>query len=226
MQREITKLCAESLRSFSQNNFGIQLKSSHAHELVSSYFGYGSRAALLADTKYPISNLRQAEFIVLTPTARVKERRQELKGLPQDLPENLTEGVYLPFYNEKWISHPIWPTLEELGKALADQHLKSKPAYFRDQKVQREGVNLEFYNDLVSITVFREYISPSLLLTFQQGKRGVVEIFYLKRVAGFIGYVKTNHFFTEAATLDAAREKMRDAYGRFISSNQHLLMTV
>ncbi|VTP91756.1 hypothetical protein [Sphingobacterium daejeonense] len=182
--QHITKLCADSLRSFSNEKFGIDLKSSHAHELVAAYFGYSSRAALLADTKYPISNLRQAELIVLIPTAQIKERRNKLNGLSQNLPENIAEGVYLPLYDEKLILHKIWPTLEELGKVLADQHLKSKPAYFRDMKVQRHGVKIERHNDDLAIVVFREYVSPNLLLSFQKGRKGVVEVFNLKRVAG------------------------------------------
>ncbi|MGO1723434.1 MAG: hypothetical protein ACTHY9_12020 [Sphingobacterium sp.] len=56
----------------------------------------------------------------------------------------MAEGVYSPLYDEKWITQTIWPTLEELGKALADQRLKSKPAFFSDLKVQRHGVKLEF----------------------------------------------------------------------------------
>lgn len=210
--QHITKLCADSLRSFSNEKFGIDLKSSHAHELVAAYFGYSSRAALLADTKYPISNLRQAELIVLTPTAQIKERRNKLNGLPQNLPENIAEGVYLPLYDEKLILHKIWQTLEELGKVLADQHLKSKPAYFRDMKVQRHGVKIERHNDDLAIVVFREYVSPNLLLSFQKGRKGVVDVFNLKRIAGYIGYVKKNHHYTEADTLDAAVEKMRDTY--------------
>lgn len=220
MHFEITKSCADSLRSFSQNNFGIQLKSSHAHELVAAYFGYSSRAALLADTACPISNLREAEFIVLTPTAKIKERRKELKELPQNLPDDLAEGVYLPLLNEKLILHTIWPTLENLGIALADQHLKLKPAYFSDQKVQRTGVELEFEGDEVAITVFREYTSPSLLLSFQQGKRAVVAVFTLKRMAGYIGYVKTNYYYADAETMEAAVVKMRDFYHRIITSPQ------
>jgi len=218
--QHITKLCADSLRSFSNEKFGIDLKSSHAHELVAAYFGYSSRAALLADTTCPISNLRQAEFIILTPTDQIKERRNNLNGLPQNLPENIAEGVYLPLYNEKLILHNIWPTLEELGKALADQNLKSKPAYFRDMRVQRHGVKVERHNDEMAIVVFREYVSPSLLLSFQKGRKGVVDVFNLKRVAGYIGYVMRNHHYTEAETLDAAVEKMRDAYHEIITSPQ------
>lgn len=212
MQFEITKKCADSLRSFALNNYGIQLKSSHAHELVAAYFGYSSRASLLSEAKCPITSLRDAEFIILTPTAFIKDRCKGLQGLPENLPKELAEGVYSPLYDEKWITQTIWPTLEELGKALADQHLRSKPAFFSDLKVQRQGVELEFENDEVAIVVFREYISPSLLLSFEQGKKGVVDVFNLKRIAGHIGYVKTGHYSAEAETLDKAIRKMRDGY--------------
>ncbi|MES2111241.1 MAG: YozE family protein [Bacteroidota bacterium] len=227
MQLEITKRCADSLRSFSQNQFGVQIKSSHAHELVAAYMGYSSRAALLADSKCPITNLRQAEILVLTPTAPIRERRAELKGLPENLPDDIAEGVYLPLYNEKWILHKIWPTLEELGKALADQHLKSKPAYFGDQAVQRHGVKLEFHNGEVAIVVFREYVSPSLTLSLMRNvTRSVVDVFLLKRVACHIGYVLAKHHTTEAETLDAAAEKMRDVYHGIISPQSHNEVTL
>ncbi len=221
MQLEITKRCADSLRPFSQNQFGIQIKSSHAHELVAAYMGYSSRAALLADSKCPITNLRQADILVLAPTAPIKERRAELKGLPENLPDDIAEGIYLSLYDENWILHKIWPTFEELGKVLADQHLKSKPAYFRDLKVQRQGVKLEFDDDEVVIAVFREYVSPNLTLSLMKNvTRGVVDVFQLKRVAGHIGYVLANHHLFDAETLDAAVEKMMDVYHRIISSPQ------
>jgi hypothetical protein len=223
MQVEITKRCADSLRSFSQNKFGIQIKSSHAHELVAAYMGYSSRAAMLADAKCPITNLKQADILVLTPTALIKERRAELKGLPENLPDDIAEGVYLPLYDEKWILHKIWPTFEELGKALADQHFKSKPAYFRDLRVQRQGVKLEFDNDGVIILVFREYVSPSLTLSLMRNvTRGVVDVFNVKRVACHIGYASTVHHSFEAESLDTAVVKMMDAYYQINSNPQSL----
>ncbi|OKS88700.1 hypothetical protein [Mucilaginibacter polytrichastri] len=219
MQLDITKRCADSLRTFTQNNYGIQLKSSHAHELVAAYMGYSSRAALLADNKCPITNLREANLLILTPTAPIKERRTKLEGLPENLPDDIAEGVYLPLYDEKWILHKIWPTLEYLGKALADQHIQSKPLFYRDQAVQREGVKLEFHNGEVAIAVFREYVSPSLTLSSMRNvTRGVVDVFQLRRVACHIGYVLADHHSAEAETLDAAIVKMRDIYHGIISS--------
>ncbi|WP_185210783.1 hypothetical protein [Sphingobacterium mizutaii] len=154
------------------------------------------------------------------PTAFINDRCKGLQGLPENLPRKLAEGVYSPLYDEKWIRQTIWPTLEELGKALADQHLRSKPTFFSDLKVQRQGVELEFENDEAAIVVFREYISPSLLLSFGQGKRGVVDVFNLKRIAGRIGYVKTGHYSAEAETLDKAILKMRAGYKKIIDSAQ------
>ena len=223
MQLEITKKCADSLRSFAQNNYGIQIKSSHAHELVAAYFGYSSRAALLADTKSPITNLIKSEFVVLTPTAAFKERCKELKGLPENLPHELVEGVYSPLYDEnnKNILTKIWPNVEELGKDLADRYAYLNPYHSAFNKLQRQGIKVEFENDLVAVFVFREYVNPGLALA--SGKnvlRGVVDVFHLKRIAGFIGYVQDNHFSTEAESLDAARIKMRDLYHKIINSAQ------
>lgn len=219
MQLDISKRCADSLRAFSLEKFGVQIKSSHAHELVAAYMGYGSRAAMLADTEHPITNLKQADILVLTPTAPIKERRTQLDGLPTDLPDDIAEGVYLPLYDEKWILHKIWPTLEYLGKALADQHIKSKPLFFSDQAVQREGVNSEFHNGEVAIVVFREYVSPRLTLSSMKNvTRGVVDVFQLSRIACHIGYVLANHHSVDAETLDEAIVKMRDVYHQIISS--------
>lgn len=218
MQFEITKRCADSLRALALSKFGIQLKSSHAHELVAAYFGYSSRASMLADLTSPIYNLPDAEFIVLTPSAEIQERRSKLNGLPPNLPDNLAEGIYLPLYEQKWVKQVIWPTLEELGSALADQYFNSNPFNSSFMKIQRHGVKLEFENKEVAITVFREYVSPSHLLSSQDGKKGVVDVFNLRRIAGKIGYIKTSHYSAEADTLDAAVIKMRDTYYQLINN--------
>lgn len=99
MKLEITKACAESLRAFTQNNYGIQLKSSHAHELVAAYFGYASRAALIADKQYSIDNLADAEIIILNLSAPlVDQRLKSLENLPLELPPSniLAEGITHP----------------------------------------------------------------------------------------------------------------------------------
>ena len=45
MRRDIPKLCADSLRAFTKEKYGIKLKAAHAHEIVAAYLGYRSRNA-------------------------------------------------------------------------------------------------------------------------------------------------------------------------------------
>lgn len=124
MKLEITKACADSLRTFIQNNYGIQLKSSHAHELVAAYLGYSSRAALLADKVCPIDNLNDAEIIVLSGrTHFVEQRLKTLENLPAGLPSSdiLIEGICAPIIASEEFSGKIWANLYEVAIAYADQ---------------------------------------------------------------------------------------------------------
>jgi len=200
---EITKLCADSLRAFTQNNYGIQLKSSHAHEIVAAYFGYSSRAALLADTICPISNLKQAEIVFLSPTALITERRAHLEGFPVELPGDLAEGVYLPLYDQKLILHNVWAHINVLAGFLANERVKNRQL-FHDQRIQSEGIRVERHNEGVRILVLRQYVSPSLLFADLPGRKDIGDVFYLKRVAGHIGYAKADHFVTEAVSFNEA----------------------
>lgn len=214
MKYDIAKECADSLRSFTENHLGVQLKSSHAHELFAAYMGYPSRAALIADTKFPITNLSQAEFIVLQPTAFIKDRCKQLNGLPEEIMDGLTEGLDSPMLLEKWFLHKILPTMEYLALTLANEGMILRGMYFKDQKIQREGVTVEPYKEGVCLRVSREYVSPRRLLSGQQGMRCVVDLIKLKRVAGNVGYTKTGHHWADAETLEAANEKLDNSGGQ------------
>ena len=80
MKREISKLCADSLRTLASEKYGVKLKSAHAHELVAAYFGYGSKNALLADENHPISALAQAEIVVTMPDEFFNKRRMAFRS--------------------------------------------------------------------------------------------------------------------------------------------------
>jgi hypothetical protein len=124
MKHEITKVCADALRAFTQDNYGIQLKSSHAHELVAAYFGYASRAAMLADKNFPIRNLSNAEIIVQNPVQNLVEQRvKTLEGLPLGLPSSdvLAEGVYAPIISKENFFGNLWPNFREAAIALSDE---------------------------------------------------------------------------------------------------------
>lgn len=139
-QHDITKICADSLRNFVKDSHGIKLGASHAHELVAAYFGYKSRAALLADAQYPLSNLGQAQIIVMTSDSFIDQRRTELEGLPPDLPDSYTlgEAVYVPLFADKyWGSSPFPPfrSFEKLAR-----HMVENDENFRESlEILRQG---------------------------------------------------------------------------------------
>ena len=101
----VKKFCTDHLRAFCQNR-GVKLKSAHAHELVAAFFGYKSNAAMLADTLSPIETLAQAQFIVLTPSLFIDQRRKCLEDLPPDLPDTpiLGEELFTCLISEGWFS--------------------------------------------------------------------------------------------------------------------------
>lgn len=186
--QHITKLCADHLRAFVNDNHGVKLKASHAHELVAAFFGYKSRAALLADTRHPLSNLRQAKILVLEPTAPIDQRRQSLQELPADLPNThgLTEGVYGGLIAEKWLLGKIWPTYETLATFLADEYIRQQGLERVYRHPVREGVKVEREEDGVQLIVLRFYQLPLTEGGVQEVD--IITTIKLARVAGHIGY--------------------------------------
>lgn len=188
MQHDITKLCADSLRAFTQDYYGIKLKASHAHELVAAFFGYQSRAALLADTAHPLSNLPKASIIVLCPTEPINQRRQNLQDLSPDLPDTymLAEGAYLGLISEKLLLGKPWPTFELLATFLADQYLRQQNMERVYRAATGEGVKVEFEHDSVHLRVLRFYQLPR-----EEGgvhEVNIITTIKLTRVAAHIGY--------------------------------------
>jgi hypothetical protein len=140
---DITKLCADSLRSFTNDKYGVKLKASHAHEIVAAGFSYQSRAALLADMAYPLSRLQQAEFILLDANLPLVNSR--IKELQLELPDAslLAEGFYSPLLNQKWFVDKIWPSFRDLAVHLVDQRMQEwnrmwqmSPAFEWDMDVE------------------------------------------------------------------------------------------
>ena len=191
MKLEITKACADSLRAFTQNNYGIQLKSSHAHELVAAYFGYSSRAALIADKQCPIGKLTDAEIIILNPSAPlVDQRLKSLENLPLDLPPSdiLAEGVYAPIVANEQFSGKIWPSFHEVAIDLAEER-----AYENLRMMGMNPKEMDWITDVVFIATESDVL---MNVTFDYPanakkplRHSSVEI-TLPRIAGSIGYTK------------------------------------
>lgn len=163
-QHDITKICADSLRSFLNEKHNIKLGSSHAHELVAAFFEYQSRAALLADKTYPLSNLAKAEFILLDPPITfVDQRFKSLEGLPPDLPSSniLVEAIYSAIKNDKKLLEKVQSSFRDLALSLADECLN------REMRMWR--MHSESFNWIKDVTV--EEFENDVLMTVCIGYR-------------------------------------------------------
>ena len=189
MQHNIPKLCADSLRSYLNDKYGIKLKSGHAHEIVAAFFGYKSRIAMLADKKYPVINLDKAKFILLDPpTPFVDQRLKSLEGLSPDLPSSyiLAEGVYSVITGHNELLEKVWPTFTDLATHLAEQRLHQRLSMF---KIDSASIKWEMVVDT-------ELKDGGVLLTVDAGYRTDAGehlkdskyTIHLPRVAANLGY--------------------------------------
>ena len=111
-----SKYCADFLRECYPG-----LKASHAHELVAAFFGYKSRAALLADKS--VDYLDQAH--VLIPDASVlDERRSSLNGLPDNLPrsQQLVDELVQFVQNDELFTGDVWDCFD-VGEYVMEEYL-------------------------------------------------------------------------------------------------------
>lgn len=122
---QITKLCADSLRTFTDDTYGIKLKASHAHEIVAALFGYKSRAALLADTTLPLSQLPRAEFIIHDPTpCNTGFVDQRLKDFGYSMNAfHLADHFRTTLGAETWIKDKLYLSFREVAIHVAEQRL-------------------------------------------------------------------------------------------------------
>lgn len=190
MQQDISKICADSLRTFSSEKYNFKLKASHAHELVAAFFGYSSKNAMVADTRYPITNLGRAEIVVMTSDDFIDKRREKLKGLSSELPDNYTLGevIYSSlFTDEWWVSQfPPFRNYEKLAYYL----LENNPAYqetfkfYRNVPMQQIVVVQDSEHDVLIMVLHSPKTSSGEKIVV--GKTNI----YLPRIAGRIGYSK------------------------------------
>ncbi|RYE39349.1 MAG: hypothetical protein EOP48_25890 [Sphingobacteriales bacterium] len=196
MKLEITKACADSLRIFTQNNYGIQLKPTHAHEIVAAYFGYSSRAALIADKECPIGTLRDAELIILNhPMQRLEQRLKTLANLPSGLPSSdvLAATIYETITKTEKLSKNVWTDLKEMAIAYAEDRV------FHNEKMMRmigidSGFDQRELDWLIQVDI--KTMGTDILMTVtynypakaKKPMRHASVAVTLPRIAGNIGY--------------------------------------
>lgn len=198
----IAKLCADQLRAIS-NNYGVKLKSSHAHELVAAFFGYKSKAALLSDTLASIENIGQAQIFVLIPSAFIEERRKCLIDLPSDLPDTyiLGEEMFTFLAAQKMLVANSFPSWRHLSEALTKEYLQKNghlilPRNFGpfekahnifNKPLDDFNLGIETTDNDVKIKVSNRYYGSNHV-NFQF--IDVVLTIKLQRIAGHFGYAK------------------------------------
>lgn len=203
----IAKLCADSLRAISKEKYDVRLKPTHAHELVSAFWGYKSRNSMLADIDYPIDNLINAEIIVMISDEFIDMRRQSLNGLSQELPNSyeLGEAVYSALFNDTWwsSSYPPFKSFEKLARYIIDNDESHKYALrlYRDILID-PIVSVEQGKTEVILTVLHCHKSAEgdTIVDFQSTIK-------LPRVAGRIGFGKA-HIHIEKLT-GGARQTLK-----------------
>ena len=188
MRRDIPKQCADSLRKFAKDNYGIKLKAAHAHELVAAYLGYRSKNALLAENKYPIENLGDAKVVTMVPNEAIDRRRRELDGFPTELPDSYTlgEAVYGPLFSDEWwgSSYPPFRGFDKLAKVLVENNDAFQSTFsYRDRIPIHHFVSVLQEEEVVVLNVIHSYeTTPS-----EMSRDGQTTI-TLPRVAGRIGF--------------------------------------
>ncbi len=80
----LSKLCADHLRTIYASQSSGKLKASHARELVAAFFGYKSHAALIAEKTYRLDSLEEAAILV-PDVPLIEKRRSRLSELPDDV---------------------------------------------------------------------------------------------------------------------------------------------
>jgi hypothetical protein len=196
MNFEITKACADSLRTFTQKNYGIQLKSSHAHELVAAYFGYSSRASLIADKECPIETLRDAELIVLdNPKLRIEQRLKTLANLPLGLPPSdiLASIIYETINVNGQLLGKVWIDFKEMAIAYAEDRV-----FYNEKMMKMIGIDGGFdqreLDWLIQVELKRIGTDVKMTVTYdypakaKKPMRHASVAITLPRISGNIGY--------------------------------------
>ena len=95
MNSSVVKICADTLKNHYRENYGVKLKSSHAHELVASFFGYKSKNAMLSDSNYPPELICGSEVVICKPVSLLEKRIEVLENFPLSIkPSDVFELIF------------------------------------------------------------------------------------------------------------------------------------
>lgn len=196
----IIKLCADHLRAISSNH-GVKLKSGHAHELVASFFGYKSKAAMQMDILSPIKNLDKTKFFVLMPSFFIEERQKCLEDLPSGLPNAYILGkeMFACLASEGRLLGRFFPSWKHLAEELTNEYLQKNgnsilpidfgpnenARHIFNKPIHEFNPNIETNDNGITLTATNKYYGSSDI-HFQSIDLSIT--ITLQRIAGYIGY--------------------------------------
>lgn len=201
----LPKDCADYLRSKYQAFTGKKLGSGHAHEIVAAFFGYGSAAALQAETQFPLRDLDKAAVLV-PALERMDLRLAQLKGVPEDLPgaDSIARGLTSFLAETGRFTGKVW-----IDRNLSDDinaYVQDDPMAIMDalsgEMAETNAFFDEVYIDETDIQVHPEGMVVTLEgslngethedRVFHGDKIAFRTVMTFDRVAGRIGYAKPN----------------------------------
>lgn len=153
----ISKLCADCLRVSHLAQTGQRLGASHARELVAAFFGYKSHAALLAESKFVLSDIEDASVMV-PDVPRIQNRLGRLNGLPSNMLSAMDMARALSDYlvSEDWFGGQVW-LYESFGNYIVEEYLRENDFYISDELSGEMATTNAYFEDLP------EYDTPSVI---------------------------------------------------------------
>ncbi len=187
--QEISKKCADSLRSFTKENYDIKLKAAHAHELVAAYFGYKSKNSMLADVRFPISRLEEADIIVMIDDSEINNRRDDLQCISDSLPDSykLGEPFYTALFSDFSLYKSNYPPFRNY-KSFTQFYIENSKRW---NSIFKQIVDIKL-DHIVEVDSQKDFVKISVIHTSKNSSNEYLELgetnLTLERVAGRIGY--------------------------------------
>lgn len=163
LHHEVTKILADSLRTYVKENHQVKLKAAHAHELVAAYFGYNSKNAMLADDEYDPEKVNLAKIIIFTSDEFIDKRRRQLTDFPNDIYSSyeLGEALLTPLFKDQEFytsDYPPFKGFQEFAQFFVENYEPYKKAIKLFNKLPTEHlIDVISENSFVEINVTHCY---------------------------------------------------------------------
>lgn len=189
-QLNIQKICADSLRTYTQTNYKVKLKASHAHELVAAYFGYNSKNALLADERYSVNRVSDATIFIMVPVESINKRISSFNDFALESPDiySLGDAVYAPLLANNSLYRSEYPPFRSFN-LFAKNHIENSQRW-NDHFKKIVQVKLDH---IVEVKHFIESVEIVIVHTSKISDVEYIAIgkttLVLPRVVGGIGFL-------------------------------------